>query len=232
MTNYSKTLLLGILIFCVAYWLGCGGGSRNLLTTSPTGVSRMLLSRRHYTAIFPNNAGNQPALASLFALQTSPSNPSPVAQSYESYCGAYSLSPRGGGSVSTSMHAALGNSGLVAVDILGGNGGVCGPVLSSVGVDEGTNVPGYLPQGYPIILDGTVNTLVVFGSFNSGNRFRCDDTTNRSPLSDGTYVRAYYDLAHDAILLGSGTTQLAPTCSISVPPGDDVQLMWIQWLKN
>jgi hypothetical protein len=96
-----------------------------------------------------------------------------------------------------------------------------------VGADEGGK-----PQGFPIILAGTVNTLVAYGDFVSGNRFRCVDTTNVSPLAGGPFSRAYYDLAHDAFVLGSGATQLAPTCSISIAPGDDVADFTIQWLKS
>lgn len=99
--------------------------------------------------------------------------------------------------------------------------------LTSVGMDENG-----IPQGYPVILDGTINTLAVYGTFVSGNRFRCVDTANTSSLLDGSFVRAYYDLARDAIILGSGSTQLQPTCSISVPSGDDVSEIHVQWLKS
>lgn len=103
----------------------------------------------------------------------------------------------------------------------------CYENLASVGSKENG-----IQQGYPIIFDGTINTLVVYGIFASGTRFRCVDITNTSPISDGAFVRAYYDLAHDAIILGSGTTQLSPTCSITIPPGDDVSEIHVQWLKS
>lgn len=100
-------------------------------------------------------------------------------------------------------------------------------LLTSVGGDENG-----IPQGYPIVLDGTINTLVMYGTFVSGKRFECVDTTDTSPLSDSSFVRAYYDLTHDAVILGSGTTQLLPTCNITIPSGDDVEEIHVQWLKS
>lgn len=160
-------------------------------------------------------------IASAFGAQSLPeaaiANPSQLAQSYESLCDAYGNS--------SSIHAGLGNSGLVPLNFLGGN--ICQPVLSSVGADEGGK-----PNGFPVVLSGTINTLVVYGRFASGNHFRCLDTTNVAALMDGAFVRAYYDLAHDAVVLGSGTTQLPVTCSITIPAGDDVQHLEVQWLKS
>jgi hypothetical protein len=123
------------------------------------------------------------------------------------------------------MHAALGNSGLVKINFR--NGDICTTVLPSVGADETVR-----PLGFPVILQGTINNLAVYGNFVSGNRFRCLDTTNTNVLQDNTFVRAYYDLAHDAVILGSGTSQLSVTCSISIPAGDDVQSLTVQWIKG
>jgi hypothetical protein len=153
------------------------------------------------------------------------SNPSAVSQSYESDCRNFST----GNFPFVGIHTAFGNSGLVSMNYAYATCGACvqPQPLTVVGSDENG-----IPQGYPVILNGTINTLAVYGTFVSGNRFRCVDTTNASPLSDGSFVRAYYDLARDAVIIGSGSTQLSPTCSISIPTGDDVVEIHVQWLKS
>ena len=223
MIKRAKECLTYTLIFCLGYVVACGDGKMNSPTNNvPVGaILRMLNSSLHRPAIFPTNTGNRPVIASAFGPQSFPeaaiANPSQLAQSYESLCDAY-----GNGS---SIHAGSGYSGLVPLNFRGGN--ICQPVLSSVGADEGGN-----PNGFPVILSGTINTLVAYGTFVSGAHFRCLDTTNMAALTDGAFVRAYYDLAHDAVVLGSGTTQLPVTCSITIPAGDDVQHLQVQWLKS
>jgi hypothetical protein len=192
----------------------------------------MLNSTVRNTAIFPTNTGNQPVLASIFGLgllvhpNATITNPSGLGQSFESVCAAWGSS----GSLN-SIHAAFGNSGLVSLNFGDsgiGAGGLCTEApLPSVGADENGK-----PTGFPIFLSGTINNLAVYGIFVSGNRFRCLDATNTAALQDNTFVRAYYDLAHDAIVIGSGTTQLSVTCTIPVPAGDDVQTVQVQWVKS
>jgi len=191
----------------------------------------MLSSNSRGMAVVQSDGKDQSTLAGVLGSAGSArreitvSNPSSVAQSYESSCPTYSSDHING--TLGNLHAEFGNSGLVSIGFINYNAIVCSESLASVGGDENG-----IQQGLPIILDGTINTLVVYGVFASGNRFRCVDITNTSPLSDGAFVRAYYDLAHDAIILGSGTTQLSPTCSITIPPGDDVGEMHVQWLKS
>jgi hypothetical protein len=179
-------------------------------------------------ALAQSSTGVQSALAALlwgagFSARSKATitNPSAVGQSYESDC-ANTMGPSPG------IHGGR-YSGLLSITYRYADWEPCSALewLTSVGADENGN-----PQGYPIVLDGTINTLVAYGTFVSGNRFRCVDTTNTTALSDGSVVRAYYDLAHDAIILGSGTTQLSPTCSITIPSGDDVMEVHVQWLKS
>jgi hypothetical protein len=182
-------------------------------------------------ALMPSgNNGHSGFAAALWgASSASPNatiaNPSAVAQSYESDCRNFSTA----NAPYVGIHAAFGNSGLISMTYAYATWGACiqSQALTLVGGDENG-----VPQGYPVVQDGTINTLVVYGTFVSGSRFRCVDTRNTSPLSDGSFVRAYYDLAHDAVILGSGTTQLLPTCSISIPSGDDVIEIHVQWLKS
>lgn len=230
MIKRTREWLTYTMIFWLGYVVACGGGklgspSINIPNVPVAATLRMLSSSLHRPAIFPSNTGNQPVIASAFGAQSFPeaaiANPSQLAQSYESLCDSYGT----GLSISSSIHAGLGNSGLVPLNFRGGN--ICQPVLSSVGADEGGN-----PNGFPVILSGTINTLVAYGTLVSGNHFRCLDTTNVAALTDGAFVRAYYDLAHDAVVLGSGTTQLPVTCSITIPAGDDVQHLEVQWLKS
>ena len=104
----------------------------------------------------------------------------------------------------------MGDSGLVSTNHVFGLYGAClqPQAQPSVSSDENSS-----PQGSPIIFWRDLQYLAVY-------------------VSDGSYVRAYYDLAHDAALLGSGTTQLAPACSISIPAGDDVAKIAVQWLRS
>lgn len=222
MSKFAKQSLSYTLVFCIGFLAACDSakvGTPNSLSA----LLRMLSSSSHRLAIFPTNTGNQPVLAAIFGNQVNPqasiANPSQLAQSYDSVCDAF------GGISGQGIHAALGASGLVEVNFRRGN--LCTTVVSSVGADETVR-----PLGFPVILSGTINNLVVYGNFVSGNRFRCLDTTNTTSLQDNAFVRAYYDLAHDAIILGSGTTQLQVTCSISIPAGDDVQSITVQWIKS
>ena len=222
----TRQYALYTLIFFLGYFVACGGGKTgtSVRTVATGGLTlQMLSSSLHRPAIFPANTSKQPVLASLFAIPISPdvtiTNPSQLAQSYESLCDAYRSSD------ASSLHAGLGNSGLVSLNYLGGN--ICSGVLSSVGADE-TGVE----KGFPIILAGSVNTLVAYGLFKSGTPFRCMDTTNVAALSDNTFVRAYFDLSHDAVILGSGQTQLSVTCLINIPTGDDIAALTVQWLKS
>lgn len=232
MSRITKASLAYSIVFAVGYFVACssnsasgGGGNSSTLNL------RMLNSTVRRTAIFPTNTGRQPVLASLFGMISRAiplatiTNPSALGQSYETVCSAY------GSSFGTSIHATFGNSGLISMNFgtAGiGAGNLCtGPPLASVGADENGT-----PTGFPIFLAGTINSLVAYGTLVSGNRFRCIDTNNTDMLQDTTYVRAYYDLAHDAIVLGSGTTQLSVTCSITLAPGDDVQTIQVQWIKS
>jgi len=230
MRRYAKETLSYIVVFCLGYLVACQGGSTGT-SANPTGaVRQMVTSDRRPVALVQSSTNLHPALAAvLFGTRSvrpnaTIANPSPVGQSYESDCSNFSSS----GVTWGGIHAAFGNSGLVSIRYAYGQSGSClTQAINSVGDDESGT-----PQGYPIILDGTINTLAVYGTFVSGNRFRCVDTTNSSPLSDGSFARAYYDLSHDAVILGSGTTQLSPTCSISIPSGDDVLEIHVQWLKS
>jgi hypothetical protein len=223
MSRFAKDSLAYTLVFFLGFLVACGGsfmggGPNNNASSS---ALRMLSSSSHRLAIFPTNTGNQPVLAGLFGTQVTPeaaiANPSQLAQSYDSECDAFGGSP--------GIHASLGNSELVEMNFRNGN--LCTVVVPTVGADETVR-----PLGFPVILQGTINNLVVYGNFVSGNRFRCLDTANTSVLQDNTFVRAYYDLAHDAVILGSGTSQLSVTCSISIPAGDDVQSITVQWIKG
>lgn len=232
MSKYAKESLAYTAIFCLGYLVACGGGSAVLGGGSGTFVNsttpQMANSDLRPMSIVQSGTRVQPAIASLLRRSTAKvtiPNPSDVGQSFESDCldfGTFN-------GPFTSVHAAWGNSGLVSMTYKYGTFGACLQTqpLSSVGSDENGT-----PQGYPIIEDGTVNTLVVYGAFVSGTRFRCVDTLNTSGLSDGAFIRAYYDLAHDAVVLGSGTTQLLPTCNISIPAGDDVIELHAQWIKS
>ena len=226
----DKTWMTYVVVFAVGYFFACSNrpGTTKIPNPSPAVSGRMLMSTVRGNAIFPTNTGNQPVLASIFgAASPHPdatiANPSVLAQSFESVCSAW-----GPGQ---SLHAAFGNAGLVSLNFGAagiGPGNLCAEnPITSVGADENGS-----PTGFPIILSGTINDLAVYGILVSGNKFRCLDTNNTAQLQDNAFVRAYYDLAHDAIVMGSGTTQLAVTCSITVPPGDDVAQVQVQWIKS
>lgn len=230
MTSPNKERVIWSVVFYLGYLAGCGIGGNSTNKSGGSNpantISHMLDSAGRPTAIFPPATTKQPVVAALFGVHPDATipNPSQVAQSYESLCFAFQNL---NGSAGVSMHQAYGTQGLVSLDYGPGYGTICLGPLTGVGSDENGN-----PQGFPVILSGAINTLAVYGTFVSGSRFRCVDTTNVSPLSDGSYVRAYYNLSNDSIILGSGTNQLAPTCSINIPPGDDVSQIVVQWLKS
>jgi hypothetical protein len=193
----------------------------------------MLNSTVRNTAIFPSNAGSQPVVASIFGFlspahpDATITNPSDLGQSFEALC-------TWQGANASGIHAQFGNSGLVPMlparsDASIGIQNYCSvsASIASVGADENG-----IPTGFPILLSGTINNLVAYGTFVSGNQFRRLDTTNTGTLQDNGFVRPYYDLAHDAVVLGSGTTQLSLMCSISVAPGDDIAEIQVQWIKS
>jgi len=236
MSKYVRESLVYTAVFGLGYLIACGGGSTVTGNSSggggntsnvtipqmmssdwrPVGLARSSSNVRSGMLAFLLGAGFSARSKATIT------NPSAVAQSYESDCVP-------GGVASPGIHSRFGTSGLISMAYVFSiiNDCVDFEWLNSVGGDENGN-----PQGYPIVLDGTINTLVMYGTFASGKRFECVDTTDTTPLPDGSFVRAYYDLAHDAIILGSGTTQLAPTCSISIPSGDDVVEIHVQWLKS
>jgi hypothetical protein len=223
-----KESLVYTLVFYLGYLAACSSGT-NLggRTNNPASAILWMLSSSDHrgAAILPNNTGNQAVVASgVLGGQFSPlatiSNPSQLAQTYDSHCDGFT-------SNSQSIHQAYGNTGLAQIPPVGGFGFCNLPSVTSIGFGENGH-----PTGFPVILPGTINNLVVYGTFVSGNFFRCLDTTNTTQLADASFVRAYYDLAHDAVILGSGTTQLTLTCSISIPGGDDIQHITVQWLKS
>ena len=241
MSRRTKDALAYALVFAIGYFMACsrtsstnGGGSVGSFSPS---ARRMLNSTVRSSAIFPTNTGDQPVLASVFgfggsarpnATTTNP-NPSDLGQSFEIECTYW---PPVNGNYLPGIHATFGNSGLVPMlpprsDISIGMQDDCSAPIASVGADENGN-----PTGLPIFLTGTVNSLVAYGNLTSGNQFHCLDTTNTSSVQDNTFVRPYYDLAHDTIILGSGTTQLTLVCSISIPPGDDLARIQVQWIKS
>jgi hypothetical protein len=230
MRSYGRESLVCTAVFCLGYLVACGsgGGTGGILSGGNTaGSIRQMVSSDLRPVSIVQSTIVQSAMAAFLPLtgKARPAltiaNPSAVGQSYESDC--HNFGPVSG--PFTSIHAAWGNTGLISMQYAYATFGACEQAqpLTSVGSDENGN-----PQGYPIVLDGTSNTLAVYGTFASGKRFECVDTTNTSPVSDGSFVRAYYDLAHDAIILGSGTTQL----SITIPSGDDVSEIHVQWLKS
>lgn len=89
-------------------------------------------------------------------------SPSAVAQSYESDCAPIAGKTPG-------IHATFGNSGLLSMTYAYALWAPCSSLesLNSVGGDENGT-----PQGYPIVLDGTINTLVMYGAFVSGKEIR------------------------------------------------------------
>lgn len=234
MRQYARESVICTMMFCLGYLVACQTGST--VTKNSSGgnnsngtITQMMIGRGFRPVALTQASTNGPSAfaAALWSANsvhpnTTISNPSAVAQSYESDCG-------NTGGTNPGIHSTFGSSGFLSVTYSYALWGPCSALtqLSSVGADENGN-----PRGYPVVLDGTINTLVMYGTFVSGKRFECVDTTNTTPLSDGSSVRAYYDLAHDAVILGSGTTQLSPTCNISIPSGDDVIEIHVQWLKS
>ena len=238
MSRLAKDSLAYTLVFAVGYFVACSitNTSRGTIGSPTTVIPRMLNSAVRGNAIFPTNTGSQPVLASIFgfALAAHPeatiSNPSDLGQSFEALCTNWGTTASG--SSVPGIHAGFGNSGLVpmlppksGVDI--GVWNDCTAPLASVGADENGS-----PTGFPILHSGTINNLVAYGTLVSGSQFRCLDTTNTGTLQDNTFVRPYYDLAHDTVVLGSGTSQLTLACSISIAPGDDVAEIQVQWIKS
>ena len=234
MKRPTKDSLVYTLVLAIGYILGCSStvnrSSIGNLQRKPA-PQRMLYSTVRSTAVFPTNTGIQPVLASIFGVgfrahpNVAIANPSDLGQSFELNCGWYPVS---------GIHATNGNSGLLPMldaNLYVGTSGTAGcgnaTPITSVGADENGS-----PTGFPIFQSGTINSLVVWGVFLSGNRFRCLDTSNIFALQDGTFVRPYYDLAHDTVILGSGTTQLSLACPISIPAGDDVGAIVVQWVKS
>lgn len=236
MSRLAKDSLAYTLVFAIGYLVACstagttGGTIRGTIGIPSAVASRMLSSTVRHTAIFPMNTGNQPVIASTFGFgwpvhqDATITNPSNLGQSFQVICAAWGNA--------SGIHAGFGHSGLVPMLPPQSNAGTvvyndCTPPIASVGADENGNA-----SGFPIILSGTINNLVAYGSLVSGNQFRCLDTSDTSALQDNTFVRPYYDLANDTVILGSGTTQLALTCSISIPPGDDVAAIQVLWVKS
>ncbi|MGA9390580.1 MAG: hypothetical protein WBV69_09055 [Candidatus Sulfotelmatobacter sp.] len=237
MSRLSKDSLAYTIVFAIGYFVGCSSGTTSHSTTITTGnpsatTARMLSSTIRNTATFPTNSGIQPVVASIFGsgpgvhADATIANPSGLAQSFEVICTIWGTNKPAG------IHAALGNSGLVPMMFPQANVSIgitneCTTTVASVGADENG-----VPSGFPIFLSGTINNLVAYGVFVSGKAFRCLDTTDTSALQDNTFVRPYYDLANDTIILGSGTTQLSLSCSVAIPPGDDVAEFSVQWVKS
>lgn len=234
MRRLAKDWLTYALVFTFGYFVACSSTNRSTVVTPTATTARMLSSTIRSTTIFPTNTGTQPVLASLFGFgaqvhsDATIANPSDLGQSFEVICTI--LNSTSGSLVG--IHAKFGNSGLVPMmfpqaDVSIGITNECTTTVTSVGADEKG-----VPSGFPIFHSGTVNNLVAYGVLLSGKEFRCLDTTNTSALQDNTFVRPYYDLAHDTIVLGSGTTQLSLACPVTIPPGDDVAEFSVQWIKG
>jgi hypothetical protein len=237
MRRLTKDSLAYTLVFAIGYFVACSSTTKNITNStgnSSVATARMLNSKVRHAAIFPTNTGTQAVLASIFGFDSpvnrhaAIANPSDLGQSFEVECYQWGTSP----TPPLGIHAAFGNSGLVPMMDPRSDAGLayyfdCSAPIASVGADENGHA-----TGFPILLPGTINNLVAYGILVSGNNFRCLDTSNTSSIQDNTFVRPYYDLAHDAVIIGSGTTQLALTCSISIPPGDDVAKIRVQWIKN
>jgi hypothetical protein len=237
MSRLAKGSLAYTLVFAIGYFVACSSTTANHSTTGTTGNSsattaRMLSSTIRSTAVFPTNTGTQAVVASIFGFDrgTHPdatiANPSALAQSFEVICTIW------GANAPAGLHAALGNSDLVPMmwpqaNVSIGITNECTTTVASVGADENG-----VPSGFPIFLSGTINNLVAYGVFVSGKAFRCLDTSDTNVLQDSTFVRPYYDLANDTIILGSGTTQLSLSCAVTIPPGDDVAEFSVQWVKS
>jgi hypothetical protein len=85
--------------------------------------------------------------------------------------------------------------------------------------------------GVPMFLSGTLTSLVVTGVSENGNQIRCSDLTTTAAVNDGDMVQPYLAIATNSVIMGIGTTQLPFTCNLSVPQGDQVNTLVVQFAK-
>lgn len=179
-------------------------------------------------AIFPTNVADsrQPIIAGLFGIWQTPTPtpalpaPSELGQSFETSCGF-----QGGGGTVSGIHGKFGNTGFVPLP-------GCNQVLTNIGDDIS-----FVGQtGNLVILDGTITTIVSFGTFTqSSNQFRCITNTQGitpATAADGQLIRAYYKLDTNQVVLANGSVQYPISCVVTIPQGDDILALTVEWVKS
>lgn len=226
-------------VFAVVFGIvvSCGHGSMKTTTSimpvpATNNVTGVTLSNNPNltNAIFTTNRGA--SIASMFNLAFQAPQSS-LAQSFQGICG-FGTNPFGPDPNAAGAHAEYGNAGFVALNILNYEHS-CGPVS---GNQEFTSLPaigagdGSAPRGTPIFLSGSISALVVSAITSKGQNISCRDTTSTAAVNDGQMVMPYLRLSDYTVLLGSGSTQLAPSCQLQVPTGDDIFKMYVNWAKT
>jgi hypothetical protein len=109
---------------------------------------------------------------------------------------------------------------------------VCEGVFAQIGggIDEVSGQTLSNP-GVPMYFSGTLTTLVATGVTVKGSYIRCSDLTDTYSVNDGDLVQPYFVIQTNSVMLGIGTNQLAFTCNLNVPTGDQVATLQVQFAK-
>jgi len=60
----------------------------------------------------------------------------------------------------------------------------------------------------------------------------CRDTTSLTAVLNGASLLPYLRLSDNAVVIGSGTTQLASTCTVPITAGEDILGITVVYAKN
>lgn len=194
----------------------CGGNVvKNILPGLSAPFRHLTASGLPGTHVYKAEAGTK----AMALFQTAPA-PSGLQQSFLGRC------------TVTADHNQSTSTSLVPMVVDLGDDHNCNGFFSSPNPDFGTSVSDA----------GAVSTLLVnaisqsvdpsTGSLHTTKNLKCKDLTNSSPVADNDIVSVYLRPSDNVILIFSGTTQLAPTCHVTVPPGEVIVEISASFLKS
>jgi hypothetical protein len=233
----QSVVCTAVFAFVFGIVVSCGHGSMKTTTIMPTpatsnatGVT-LSTSPSLTNAIFTTNSGAA-SIASMFNLAVEAPQTS-LAQSFQGVC-QFANNPFAPDPNAVGAHVEYGNAGFVALNILNYEHS-CGPVsgnqaftpLPAIGAGDSST-----PRGSAIFFSGNISVLVAFAITTKGQSISCRDTTSTATVHDGQMVMPYLRLSDYTVMLGSGPTQLTPSCQLPVAAGDDISQLNVNWAKN
>jgi hypothetical protein len=205
--------------------VSCGGGNPLQSFTGSNRIVRLVNNTSPINVAVPGKLnGAEPLMAGL--LQTQPQT-SALQQSFNGQGPCLTVPMPTSGYIPIWLYMENGIGGPFGKGSL-----VCGGVFAQIGggVDliSGKTLTN---PGVAMFLDGTLTTLVATGVTVNGNQVRCNDVSTTVAVHDGDLVQPYFSIASNSVILGIGTNQLPFTCSLSVPQGDQVSALVVQFAK-